>query len=177
MPRAGFLRLGVLLVAGLFLCSGCSGKPEPRLAAGRGEITVLLLGLTSDKGQVIVSLFTGDQGFPDRTEHAVATHQIPIVNRRAVTRFQDLPYARYALSVLHDEDNDGRMASNWLGIPREGFGFSGTPLYRFGHPEFAAAAFLLVQPRRDITIKLDYTAGRQHHQPFNQGKRLNRPEN
>ncbi|MDT8442146.1 MAG: DUF2141 domain-containing protein [Desulfuromonadales bacterium] len=136
-----------------------------------GRIDVQLVGFRSRDGEVIVSLFASAEGFPDRIQHAVATRNLPIRDLQAATRFDGLAYGRYAISVLHDENGDGLMNSSWLGTPREGFGFSGHPEYRFGQPTFAEAAFFLVTPQRDVVIGLRYATGRQERQRDNQQQR------
>ena len=46
-----------------------------------------------------------------------------------------LPPGDYAISVIHDENGDGRL-NTFLGIPREGFGFSRNPRMRMGPPRY-----------------------------------------
>jgi uncharacterized protein (DUF2141 family) len=46
----------------------------------------------------------------------------------------------YALSVIHDENRNGKL-DTFLGVPREGFGFSHNPVIRFGPPRFAQVRF------------------------------------
>ncbi len=46
----------------------------------------------------------------------------------------------YALSVIHDENNDGRL-NRFMAIPREGFGFSRNPRIRMGPPRFDEVRF------------------------------------
>jgi uncharacterized protein (DUF2141 family) len=38
--------------------------------------------------------------------------------------FEDIPPGTYALAVIHDENMNGKLDTNWLGIPKEGYGFS-----------------------------------------------------
>lgn len=48
----------------------------------------------------------------------------------------------YALALVHDENGNGRM-DTFLGMPREGFGFSRDAPVRFGPPRFEDARFAL----------------------------------
>ena len=41
--------------------------------------------------------------------------------------FADLPSGTYAVSVMHDENGNGSLDSNFLGMPVEGYGFSNDP--------------------------------------------------
>lgn len=51
-----------------------------------------------------------------------------------------LPPGRYAAAAFQDLDGDGRLTTNFLGIPKEPYGFSGTD-NKFGMPTFAEAGF------------------------------------
>lgn len=150
--------------------------PPSSFPAGEGEVLVKLSGLRNDQGIVIVSLFASANGFPDSVSASLATVTVPIRAGQAEAQFAAVPYGEYALSVLHDEDGDGRMAAGLFGAPREGFGFSGRPDYRFGRPDFAAASFLLLSPRREIEIVLRYETARRQHQEEGRGGELRRPQ-
>lgn len=60
----------------------------------------------------------------------------------AVTRvsFDDVPAGRYALMVIHDENGNGRLDTNLIGMPVEGYGFSNNPRV-MRRPTFEEAAF------------------------------------
>ena len=166
---------GLLLV--LLLVTACRGPAPPAaLPAGSGTLQVALVGFRNDRGTAIVSLFAGAKGFPDDVAASRSTVAAPIREGKATVMFPDLPYGEYAISVLHDEDGDGKMASGLLGTPREGFGFSGYPDYRFGHPEYAAVRFLLVEPRRELTITVRYETGRRQHQDEGRAAESRRPQ-
>ena len=52
----------------------------------------------------------------------------------------DLAPGRYALSAFHDENDNGALDTNLLGIPSEGYGFGNDASAAFGPPSFEAAA-------------------------------------
>lgn len=164
------------LLIGMLLAACQTAVPPLSFPSGAGEVLVKLSGLRNDQGAVVVSLFASTHGFPDSVPDSLATVTVPIRAGLAEARFTSVPYGEYALSVLHDEDGDGRMATGLFGAPREGFGFSGRSDYRFGHPDFAAASFLLVSPRREIEIVLRYETARRQHQEEGRGGELRRPQ-
>ena len=53
---------------------------------------------------------------------------------------QDIDPGRYALSAFHDENDNGELDTNLLGIPSEGYGFGNDASAAFGPPSFEAAA-------------------------------------
>jgi len=158
------------------LVGGCAGSaPLPAFSPGTATLTVALEGFHNDRGTAIVSLFHGKKGFPDEVAASVSTLNVAIQGGKATVTFADLPYGDYALSVLHDEDGDGQMATGLLGAPREGFGFSGYPDYRFGHPDYQQVRFLLVEPHREMNIGIRYETGRRLHQEEGRAAETRRP--
>jgi uncharacterized protein (DUF2141 family) len=168
------LYAAVLVLA--LLAGGCAlSPPLPAFSPGTATLTVALDGFRNDRGTAIVSLFHGKEGFPDKVAASVATLDAAIQGGKATVAFTGLPYGEYALSVLHDEDGDGQMATGLLGAPREGFGFSGYPDYRFGHPDYQQVRFLLVEPQREMNIGIRYETGRRLHQEEGRAAETRRP--
>jgi uncharacterized protein (DUF2141 family) len=86
------------------------------------DVAVEVSGLRTAKGRVLVALHDDRWAFPSRWERAVASTSI-VAQESTVTATLRLPRpGRFALIVVHDEDADGRMKKNALGLPREGYG-------------------------------------------------------
>lgn len=62
----------------------------------------------------------------------------------------------YAVSVLHDENEDGQLNTGTFGIPTEGFGFSQNPDIRTGAPDFSEAAIVVVGTKATTQVELIY---------------------
>jgi len=177
-PVAALPLSSLLIAAALALTlavAGCVPASPPPLAAGTGTLVVALEGFHNDQGTAIVSLFAGPHGFPDEVSASAVTLKAEIHEGQALAIFPGLPYGEYAISVLHDEDGDGKMATGLLGGPREGFGFSGFPDYRFGPPDYATVSFLLVEPQREIIIGMRYETARRQHQEQGRSTESRRP--
>lgn len=173
--RRALGRVAIVLALSL-LAAGCATVHTASYAAGTATLTVNLTGFRNDRGAALVSLFAGARGFPDEVDASVATLSASIEAGRASATFANVPYGEYAVSVLHDEDRDGKMATGLFGSPREGFGFSGYPAYRFGHPDFSEVRFLLVEPQRELTIGVRYETGRRQHQDEGRARESRRPQ-
>jgi uncharacterized protein (DUF2141 family) len=70
--------------------------------------------------------------------------------------FADIPPGRYALAVVHDENMNGKLDTNGLVIPTEGYGFSNDVKGVFGAPAFSAASFAHDGRTLTLTIDLQY---------------------
>ncbi len=119
-------------------------------------IHVEIAGLRSDKGQVLCALFSSADDFPKKRDKAVARGTSVISNRHAVCEFAGVAPGTYAISAFHDENSNGNLDANFMGIPREGVGASNGAKGHFGPPKFDAAAFHFSGGRLDLKIMITY---------------------
>src|SRR5215467_12008504 len=80
--------------------------------------------LRSDKGQIFCALYSSSNGFPKDGQKAIARVKSSISNRKAICEFSGIVPGTCAVSVFHDENSNGKLDTNFLGIPREGVGAS-----------------------------------------------------
>ena len=80
----------------------------PDSAAG-GEIRVVVRGLRNNEGRVGCSLFNHAGGFPRNREKEYRGPWTPIHSGSAACEFNRIPAGTYAVTVLHDENSDGKM--------------------------------------------------------------------
>ena len=119
-------------------------------------ISVEVTGLRNNNGFVLVSLFKEGVGFPDQAEKAVRKAKLGINNGKSAVVFSDIQPGQYAISILHDENNDQKMNTNGLGIPKEGYGFSNNVTGAFGPPSFRRASFKYNGDLSSLTIRTRY---------------------
>ena len=160
----------------LLVLTGCVLSPPTLFPPGSGTLLLSLEGFRNDRGTAIVSIFRDEKGFPEDIGAAVKTLTVPIREGKAAVVFTELPYGEYAVCALHDEDEDGEMATSLFGVPREGFAFSGHPDYRFGPPAFKQVRFLMVEPQREMNLPVRYETGRRQHQDEGRAAESHRPQ-
>lgn len=120
-------------------------------------IHVQILDIENSIGAVACALFEAPEGFP--TEFLRSATNIMVIKIRetqARCDFLDIPPGKYALAVIHDENMDGKLGANWLGVPMEGYGFSNDAKAQMGAPSFDAASFLYDGRDLELTISLNY---------------------
>ena len=61
-----------------------------------------------------------------------------------------------AISVLHDRDRNGKVTRGFLGIPREGVGFSNNPKLRNRAPRYEETVVSLLSHESTIVIRMIY---------------------
>ncbi len=71
--------------------------------------------------------------------------------------FDNLPVGTYAIAIFHDSNNNKKLDKNWVGIPKEGYGFSNNVFGTFGPPSFQEASFKVkANNTTNLKIKLEY---------------------
>ena len=109
--------------------------------APAADLTVEIRGIRSDDGRVLLAVHGPESKdtFPSGDAVAAARHEPA---RAGTLRFviDDLAPGRYALSAFHDENGNGDLDTNLVGIPTEGYGFGNDAKATFGPPDFEAAA-------------------------------------
>lgn len=120
-------------------------------------IHVKILNIRNSTGAVACALFEAPGGFPTEfLRYATNIMMIKIRDTQARCDFLDIPPGTYALAVIHDENMDGKLGTNWLGVPREGYGFSSGAKASMGAPSFEAARFSYDGQNLEMTIRLNY---------------------
>jgi len=69
---------------------------------------------------------------------------------------KNVPPGTYAAQAFHDEDGNGTLERSFLGLPKEGMGFSNNAPMHFGPPRFDAAAFDVSTNGAKIDFALKY---------------------
>lgn len=144
---------------GFFLLSS-SGRCLPEAEPAQGSVLhVEVVGLRNNKGQVSCSLYSSAEGFPKKVQNAVAHIIVPISDQKAVCDFPGIAPGTYAVSVYHDENSNGKLDTNFLGIPREGVGASNNARGHMGPPKFDSAKFQVAGGWLNLEITINYLRG------------------
>lgn len=104
------------------------------LVSAQYSLTVEIGKLENNKGVVIVDLL-------DKNEETVMDEKSEITNNKCTIIFKDLQAGTYAIRCFHDENSNGELDTNFIGIPKEGFGFSNDAFGKFGPKKFSEWLF------------------------------------
>ena len=119
-----------------------------------GEIHLHIRETDNDQGNVLVLVFNQSTGFPSDPDKALMKLSLPLKGKKATITLPDIEPGKYAISVFHDEDGDGKMDKNSVGYPLDKYGFSNNPSSFFGPPSFEKAAFEVGTKPVRVDIKL-----------------------
>jgi uncharacterized protein (DUF2141 family) len=154
-PKTFLLALLTLLAAFVHLSARAEEKPP---VDGKGSITltITLKGLRNSKGKILVWLYSGEKGFPDKPKEAFRTMAVGLKEGSVPqVQFSGLTTGSYAVSAVHDENDNGEMDTNWIGIPREGLAVSRDAKGSMGPPKFKDAV-LEISESQEIKTNFVY---------------------
>lgn len=121
---------------------------------GTGDVLVIIEGLKNDNGTVQIGLFNSEQSWKGKTEKFKGA-VISIKDKKAEWKLVAIPYGEYAIRLFHDENNDNKLNTNFLGMPKESYGFSNNAKAKFGIPGFDKVKFRIDSENQVIYIKLN----------------------
>jgi uncharacterized protein (DUF2141 family) len=119
-------------------------------------IKVALVDLHSNDGEVRCALYSSADGFPDIFTKAAKTTTAKITNQQAVCEFSAVVPGDYAISAFQDENSNGKLDRNFIGMPKEGVGASNDAKGSFGPPKFDDARFSYKGGLQLLTIHMRY---------------------
>jgi uncharacterized protein (DUF2141 family) len=120
-----------------------------------GTLTVRVVGARNASGEIRVALFQNADGFPGDASKALRTQpaQIDPQTLSARVSFMGIPQGVYAVSVFHDENGNGKLDKNLVGMPKEAYGASNNPPKKMRPPTFDEAKFSL-NSQQSLEIQL-----------------------
>ena len=117
------------------------------------DLTVEVVGLKNDQGNIHVALFNTKKDFPYQ-KAIFLEKEVTINNNYSFCIFTNLKPGAYAIAAYHDENNNNEFDQNFLGFPLESFGFSNQAKVFLGPPSFDDAKFFILD--KNITVKIDF---------------------
>ena len=118
-------------------------------------LRIHVTGFRNNKGNAGGVIFASPAGWPEDRSKAVAHGGFAIHDRQVTEEFQ-VPPGRYGIAVIHDENENQKLDRNFLGIPKEGFGFANNRRVMLSAPSFQAASTEVACPAMEIQIRLIY---------------------
>lgn len=146
-------------LAGLALLVAAPVRAEDSVDGGVDTcaMDVVVSGL-KDGGLVWILVFSDAQAdaYPTKRDRALKRLDVAPSGGTARAAFDGLECREYAVAVVHDEDGNGKLDTNFIGIPREGLGASRDARRTFGPPRFEDAKVRLTRGRTRLPIAIVY---------------------
>jgi len=146
------------------------------IAQDKGDLILNIENTTCDKGVIWIGVYDSADTFMDQSK-AVKVIGLNVNNKQDLTNLfsgiketkiitkagqkiiqftiSNLPYKEYAISLFHDEDLDGNLNSNFVGIPTEPYGFSVKPVSKWRMPRYKELTFDFLNNQQELNIELE----------------------
>ncbi|WP_394773974.1 DUF2141 domain-containing protein [Flavobacterium sp.] len=122
----------IITIITLFICSLISAQTV--------KLTVSVSGLKNNTGMVKVGLYNSEGTFLKTIYKSEASK---IKNNEVVVTFEGIPAGEYAISTYHDENSNGKLDKNMMGIPSEDYAASNNAKGFMGPPAYKDAKFVV----------------------------------
>jgi uncharacterized protein (DUF2141 family) len=119
--------LPALLIIGLLSASNLFAQHR---------LEVVIKNIKEVKGTIRIALYNNENDF---LEKFVQGKVVKVSGTEAKVVFENLAPGTYAVSAFHDENENEKLDSGFMGIPLEPYGFSNDARGTFGPPSFEKA--------------------------------------
>ncbi len=128
----------------------CAEKPHP--------IFVTIKELRSQKGNVAVELYNDDaEHFIKKAARLMRVRVRAESENKTVRTCLPAPGpGTYAVVIYHDENDNHKWDRNWIGLPKEGVGFSRNPKLGLKKPKHKKAAFVVADEAVELDVVVRY---------------------
>ncbi len=130
----------------------------PKSYSEEANLKINLLNIDKP-GVVFLSICRDAAGFEESVENE--SEEASCVNKAGEVGLKNfeingmLPYGEYAIAIFVDANGNGKMDKNFLGIPKEQYGFSNNVMGRMAAPSFEQAKFEVTGPTtQNITLRI-----------------------
>ena len=118
-------------------------------------LTVVISDIRSDIGVLNIGIYDNKNDWLGSS--TVQKRSLTVLENNVggvVTTSFEVEPGEYAISVHHDDNDNGKMDTNFIGIPKEPTGLSNGAVPKFGPPKYKDAAFLIGDEDLEMPIIL-----------------------
>ena len=122
---------------------------------GSGDLKLLITGFKNNEGKAMIAVATSKESYESKGKPLFTGRAARIENQAVGYLFTGLPHGEYAIRVFHDQNDNNRLDTYFFGMPKEGYGFSGSDPDRRGPPDYEKDKFIFNSERMTIKIKMN----------------------
>jgi uncharacterized protein (DUF2141 family) len=121
------------------------------------SIELIISNIRNKTGLIRIGFYSSDKGYPDKPEVSFSLTKDSLVSGVLRLFISDKEPGSYAISILDDENENGKMDYRFGIMPKEGFGFSNNPgIMRLKEPPFTETCFTYAGGEKVVTIRMVY---------------------
>ena len=120
------------------------------------SLIVEITGIRNRTGNICFAVFVDEAGFDKEQAYYEKNYSKSNIKNGKLTLRLKLKPGVYGISILDDENKDGEMRYNLIGVPKEGFGFSNYYHTGFKKPKFENFSFRISDKDKKVVVKMKY---------------------
>jgi len=120
------------------------------------QIEMEITNIQSTKGSIRIAIFRNDEDFKNETPVKEFVFKKVGIKKGKMTVQFEWKEGRYGFALLDDENDDGKMNYNFLGAPKEGYGFSNYEHTGFRKPAFSNFAVDIRHGLNKLKVNMQY---------------------
>ena len=136
------------IALGLILAFGVHGQQ----AVNTKKLSIKISNIQNQGKPLYVGIYRAGDEFPEFNKFWKNT-KVTTTSNEMTVEFE-VPYGEYAVAVSHDLNGNEKLDKNFVGYPKEPFGFSNNFKPKFSSPKFSDCKFSFTQQSNSLTIKL-----------------------
>lgn len=141
-----FLQIGFSAFFLIFIFPNCYAQTSSQ--------TVDISNIKSKTGNIMIGWYNSEASYNDKN-NPIFKKLVPVNNQKEIAIiFDNIPAGKYAISLFLDENGNKKMDTNFLGIPKEQYGFSNNIIPATRAANFGEAVFELKDKPAKISIRL-----------------------
>lgn len=117
---------------------------------------LIITGFENNNGVVKIALADSPESYRARKGESPGPFRsasVEISGQKAEYVFENVPYGEYAVKMFHDENGNGDLDTNFIGIPSEAYGFSNNAR-ALGLPAYERVKFPLNSAEVTLNIEI-----------------------
>lgn len=116
--------------------------------------TIVFNNLDEKAGKIYIAWYNKEEDFTKKDKiHLAKVVEVQGKNTVAVV-FENILPGTYAIAAFFDQNDNGKMDTNFFGIPKEKYGFSNNARPMMRAATFREASFVVTNKENTISIKL-----------------------
>ena len=104
------------------------------------QLIIKISNIEKIKGEIKIGVFNSDSSFL-KEGAALKNYSVKVEKNTAIITITNLPKGEYAISMYHDENSDNECNRNFIGIPKEAYGFSNNNKPKMAAPKYKDCKF------------------------------------
>lgn len=121
--------------------------------ANAADLTINFNDIQMQKGELYVVMYNSEVQFKSAKD-AFYENLIKVTHTTHSITVNNVPNGDYAVMVFQDLNNNQKLDTNMLGIPKEPYGFSNNPTL-YGPPNYQALKFAMTEQAQTIDIRVE----------------------